>query len=104
MNSKKAIIGRKNGKPHIDVIVVERQHDSVEWSIGEKENTEFKVLFKPKADPLKPGRDTSTNHILQREIGDGIPRGNNLKYEYKIKLIRTDEDVECKSPPEMEIQ
>jgi hypothetical protein len=93
-----AKIGRKNGKPFIDKVVVQKQHDSVEWSIDE--DTEFEITFKS-GDPLV---HLSTGHKFERKIDPKVPRGQNRVYPYNIKLVRTNEDVDSNSPPEMEIQ
>ncbi len=110
---KKAKMKRNaNGKPIIDVIVLESEQDSVEWSIDDKEETEFAIAFPSGKDPLEPGPSESTNHKLTRSIKHSVPRGKKKHYPYKMKLIRTGENVEgsggseikTTTPPDMIIQ
>jgi hypothetical protein len=100
MGKTSAKIVRKNGKPFIDKIDVQNQHDIVEWSIDAAEKTEFAITFQH-GDPFM---HVSSGQILQLKIDPRIPRGDNRVYPYNIKLMRTSEEVEGNSPPEMEIQ
>lgn len=99
---KPAKMKRKNGKPVVDVITVEKQHDSVEWSVDE--DTEFTLSFPSENDVFLPGPRRSTGHILERQINPNFPRGQHRNFRYGIKLDRTNEEVESDSPPEMIIE
>lgn len=94
----------KRRVPIIDVISVGLADTSVEWSIDAKENTEFQISFPAGKDPLVPGTNISVGQILERQIDPNVPRGKKLHYPYRIRLIRTNEDVESNSPPDMIIQ
>jgi hypothetical protein len=99
MGKTSAKIIRKNGKLFVDKIIVQSQHDSVEWSIDPAENTEFAITFQH-GDPFM---HVSSGQTLHLKIDPKVPRGDNRIYPYNIKMIRTSEDVESNSPPEMEI-
>jgi hypothetical protein len=94
----------KRRVPFVDVITVGIGDTSVEWVIDGNENTEFEILFPPGRDPLVPDTNISTGHKLERKIDPNVPRGQKKHYPYKIKLLRTNEEVESNSPPDMIIE
>lgn len=77
------------------------QSDAVVWSIDASENTQFEISFPPGRDPLEPGPNTSAGNELKRTVAGNAAKG---KYQYRIRLLRTNEDVEGHSPPEMIIE
>jgi hypothetical protein len=104
MSKVQATIERQGGKLVIDdVTVVRTVHESVVWTIDRAEETEFEISF-PSGDPLI---HRSENGVLERAVNKKALKG---RYSYRIRLIRTDEDVKRKggtrtdSPPDMDIQ
>ncbi len=102
MARKDVEIDRKDSKPHIPQVRIEKTHDSARWFI--KGRKEFRIWFPDEWNPLDAGSSVSKNGELVRSISKNVPRGYNSHYHYSIFLINSKEMVESDSPPEMVIE
>jgi hypothetical protein len=102
MARKDVDIDRQNSRPHIVQVRIEKDHDSVRWSM--KGRKEFRIWFPDEWNPLDPGDSVSQKGILSRTVSSSVSRGRNSHYPYAIFLIDSKEMVESDSPPEMVIE
>jgi hypothetical protein len=102
MARKDVDIDRQNSRPHVVQLRIEKDHDSVRWSM--KGRKEFRIWFPEEWNPLDPGDNVSQKGALTRTVSSSVPRGRNSHYPYAIFLIDSKEMVESDSPPEMVIE
>jgi hypothetical protein len=102
MARKDIDIDRQNSRPHVVQVRIEKDHDSVRWSM--KGRREFRIWFPDEWNPLDPGDNVSQKGALTRTVSSSVTRGRNSHYPYAIFLIDSKEMVESDSPPEMVIE
>jgi hypothetical protein len=102
MTRKDVDIDRKNSKPYVPHVRIEKDHDTVRWSV--KGRKDFRIWFPDEWNPLDPGENVSQNGVLTRKISSSVMRGQNSHYPYAIFLTGSKEMVESDSPPEMVIE
>jgi hypothetical protein len=102
MARKDVDIDRQDSRPHVVQVRIEKDHDSVRWSM--KGRKEFRIWFPDEWNPLDPDSSVSQKGVLTRKISSSVTRGRNSHYPYAIFLIDSKEMVESDSPPEMVIE